>query len=562
MSKVLLCIPPDYDRYFPPLGTPALCGFLKNRGIDAAQIDLNIAYRDFLFRRLTGPSISGDEKKLVLKESLKAFFSEKLQGRYYSPFLVRKEGDIFPYLPYDNNANSSFYFTERLLSSEVLERYLEDEAENTFLQSYLEADFLSRIEKENPLLIGISIISPSQAIASLTLGKLIKKRFPKLYVNLGGQWVTLYRQALAARKDLWECFDSLIVFEGETPLAELAAALEAKRDISGIANVIPKNSIFDKLSFKPRGEDLDQLPCPDFSGLPLDAYDESSTGKRSLTFEMSRGCYWAKCAYCVDLPLPKPSYRAKSAHLIVRDLKELKKKYQAHMLLLGDPGLSPKQMLEVSRAILREKIDINWWCMTRLDHGFSRDIFKTAAQAGLKKINFGFESASDKVCDFLDKGNSRLRSERVIRDCAASGIEVDLQTMIGLPGESFQDGLQTIDFLVQNKEFISAVTFNIYYLTPSNHIYLKSEHYGLKVDKSRVLPFQFFIPFQNEFGMSRDEAHLLQKIYYTLRAKGDRGQEFLAGDAAGIPGAKADQWADLSLCGETARVHFDQFQAV
>jgi hypothetical protein len=46
MFNVFLCIPQDYDHNFPPLGTPALCAFLKQKGIDASQTDLNLKYRD------------------------------------------------------------------------------------------------------------------------------------------------------------------------------------------------------------------------------------------------------------------------------------------------------------------------------------------------------------------------------------------------------------------------------------------------------------------------------------------------------------------------------------
>jgi hypothetical protein len=51
--KTLLAIPPDYDHNFPPLGTPALSAFLKNKGMPCAQVDLNMGYRDFLAQRVS-----------------------------------------------------------------------------------------------------------------------------------------------------------------------------------------------------------------------------------------------------------------------------------------------------------------------------------------------------------------------------------------------------------------------------------------------------------------------------------------------------------------------------
>lgn len=520
MFNVFLCIPPDYDYNFPPLATPALCAFLKHNKITVSQIDLNLGYRDFLCGHIQGKELNTAMKNALLKDILRVFFNKRLQKRYYSDILPRSSDKVSFNLPYDNNSNSSFYFTERLLSSRYLFRYLEDKKENTFLQFYERKGVIRFLEKNKIDLVGISLISPTQVIPGLTLGLMIKKNLPWVHLNIGGQWPTLYRKEIIKRQDLFRCFDSVIVFEGETPLFKLAEALKKGRALQ-ISNLITKGSSEDFSSCRSE-ENLDSLPPPDFHGLPFGRYLGSKRGNRSLTFESSRGCYWSKCSYCVDLPLPKPSYRAKSAKLVIRDILELRKKYKATNLMFGDPGLSARLMLEISREILKQKIKINWWTMARLDPGFNRGIFDLAFKAGLKQINFGFESACDRICDSLDKGNRKERSQRVIRDCSQAGIKVDLQTMIGLPGETIQDGLETVDFLVTNKEFIDNVTFNAYYLTPANHIYFNPVKFGINFNRGQVLPFQFFVPFYNLRGMSNSEADLLQKIYSSLVFKKQR----------------------------------------
>ena len=267
MLKVLLCIPPAYDCNFPPLGTPALSAFLKSKGIPALQKDLNIAYRDFLAGKIKTSS-PVKEKKALLAFTVNQFFAGKLKNRYYSAFLPGRSDKIFPYLPYDNNTNSSYHFAERMLSSRHLRRYLEDEKENTFLQFYRESKFLDFLAKEKINLLGISIIAPSQALASLTLGRLVKKHLPHVHVVIGGQWPTLYRNELAKRKDFFSFYGSIIVFEGETPLYNLALALNSGQDISALPNVITKENR-SRFRFNHMGENMNSLPCPDFDGLPL-----------------------------------------------------------------------------------------------------------------------------------------------------------------------------------------------------------------------------------------------------------------------------------------------------
>jgi radical SAM superfamily enzyme YgiQ (UPF0313 family) len=552
MFRTILCIPPDYDRNFPPLGTPALAAFLKKKGVACGQIDLNLGYRYFLAQHVRGPSpLNRQEQIFFLEPLLKKFFSEKLTGRYYSAFLPRGRDGFFPDLPYGNNTNSSFYFCERLISSGSLWRYLEDGDENIFYQFYQEQGIIKTLEKEKIDLLGISVISPAQVIASLTLGLMVKKAWPRIHVVIGGQWPTLYREAILQKKELFRCFDSVIVFEGESALYELTKRLPAKENISSIPNVLVRETAPDARLTRAE-EDMDQLPCPDFDSLDLKAYDGSKDGQISLTYETSRGCYWSKCAYCVDLPLPKPSYRTKSAALVVNDMQELKERYNAHYLLFGDPGLSPRQMREISRMMMERGVKMEWWTMARLDPGFNRELFDLAHKAGLRQINFGFESASDRICRLLDKGNQRERSSRIIRECSQAGIRVDLQTMVGMPQESFEDAMETIDFLVSHRKFIAHVTFNTYYLTPFNFVHQNPGKYGIEYQK-QSLPFKFFIPFKNKNGMGADWADRMEKIYRSLMNK-DEDKD--SQDFSRTGGRVSEGYAELSLNNEICRMRY------
>jgi len=533
--KILLCVPPAYDRVFPPLGTPALAAFLKARGFETCQADLNIAYRDFLVSRVKTSPDMGEKKEALLEMLSRDFWTKKLKTRYYSGFLPRGSDGVCPSLPYGDNTNGSFYFSERILSSPHALRYLSDERENTFLQFFLENRILERLKKDGVGLLGLSITSPSQSVAALTLGLLVKKNLPHIHVAIGGQWATLFRRELRQKKWFPLCADSLIAFEGETPLLNLARELSAGKTPSGKAAP---------------AEDMDSLACPDFDGLPLKKY----TGSPGLPYETSRGCYWGKCAYCVDLPLPKTPYREKNPELVAKDLAALAKKYGANHFMMSDPGMSPKQMLGVSRAILKRKLKITWWTMARLDEGFDRRLFETAYASGLRQINFGFESASDEVCDFVCKGNRKERSLRVIKDCASAGIRAGLQTMLGLPGESFAQALETVDFLAANKKIAEAI-FNVYYLTPANFVYLNPEKYGIRCKRDEKLPFRFFTPFRNLRGITPAQAAQAEKIYYAIVSKkaaesaGPRGKIRLKKNVRAVR-------ARFSLNGETAAKTF------
>jgi len=101
MSKIGLFIPPAYDRNVPPLGTPALVGFLKARGIQAEQHDLNLRYFDHLGRKDQSPFLRGIP-------------GEKIREKVYYRTILQYEKLQKPFsYEFENNPGSSFALRKR-----------------------------------------------------------------------------------------------------------------------------------------------------------------------------------------------------------------------------------------------------------------------------------------------------------------------------------------------------------------------------------------------------------------------------------------------------------------
>lgn len=523
MSKVLLVLPPNYcySYSFFPLGTPMLAGYLKSCGIEAEQRDYNLGYLQY-WKEKTLPAqiascVSTSEVSDIMRQGLNRLFGDKKEkGYYYSGLLPSGSED-----PYGDLGNSSFAFAENLLSSPHLFRYLEDKEENTFLSFFIENDILKEIRDSKADMVGLSIIAPSQALAAFTLGFLIKQHLPQIYVVIGGQWTSLYRDVLETNPQFGKCFDGLIYFEGETPLCELVLALKKTKPLSEVPNLIYFNDGAFRRSLKTSREDLDRLACPDFDGIDLNKYCASQNRKTvSLTYQSARECYWNKCAYCVDLPLPKQGYRERSIDLVIDDIKTLIKRYSLGFLEISNATMSPRQMEELSKRIIKEKLNCSWWCWGRPEEGFSPRIFQLARAAGCEAMNFGLESANQRVLDFVKKGIKLDGAKRVIVDCHAAGIAVVLQMMMGLPGEKAGEALDTIGFLIENCGFIDDAVFNSYYLTPACSVFNDPGSYGIELIRRSELPFKFFQEFNHkngELGASKCKAYI--NLYHTLLAK-------------------------------------------
>jgi hypothetical protein len=84
--KILLYIPPVYERALPPLGTPALISFLKSKGVAAFQEDLNIKF--FEYAKINNLEFIFTEK----------YKNDKIKNRVYY-YQDLKYGNCPDYLP-------------------------------------------------------------------------------------------------------------------------------------------------------------------------------------------------------------------------------------------------------------------------------------------------------------------------------------------------------------------------------------------------------------------------------------------------------------------------------
>lgn len=496
MLKTILVIPPKYGIDYPPLGTPALLGYLKSKGVDAEQVDWNMEY-----------CLAFDSGDINKNSPYKHLLPDKPASE----------------MPYNDNTYSSFFFTERILSSPLLFQFINDSKENPFHRFILEKKLIGEIIQRKIRILGLSIISPSQVLFSFTLGYLLKQTGLKIHIVIGGQWVSLYKNEILKRKDLTAFFDSAIFFEGETPLfkliSELSCELSSGGDLSNVPNLMYKNGSAFVFSNSNSVEKLNDLPCPDFDGLLLDRYSTTSDNKVALTFETSRECYWNKCAYCVDLPHPKQGYRVKNPSLVVRDIKNLLEKHPLKELIISDPAISPNQMRGISKEIIKEDLKVQWWCFARLDKHWTKDIFELAKKAGCRAVAFGMETVNQRVLDFLQKGINIDTAKMVLNDCYEAGLNVDLQMMVGLPTETKEEALETIKFLVENRKTIQQVAFNTYYFTPGCLIHKDPLKYGI-IPQDDILPFQFFIDFSHsKNGLSKKEALSMVRLYNIFMEK-------------------------------------------
>lgn len=152
-----------------------------------------------------------------------------------------------------------------------------------------------KMEEENPEIIGFSATT-SQFYYLSNIAKRIKE-LSKTFIICGGIHPTLRPNCILEVPEL----DAIVLGEGEYPMAELANAMEKRRNYYNIKNFwFKKEGTVIRNLLRPLINNLDELPCPDKSSLDYQHVIDAAWGRNRFIF--SRGCVF-HCPYCSNKAL-------------------------------------------------------------------------------------------------------------------------------------------------------------------------------------------------------------------------------------------------------------------
>ena len=482
--KVCLLFPPISDPRGPHLAPAALAAALRQAGCDVVLQDLDLKMALHLlspdnlaehlrkaeevlkslvkqtneddcemlaWRQKLGQSI--DDARAVIPgipECLAQLRSEKFYDSE-SYFIARRAIDIALALicaVYDRKLHYKMdgqFFATRY-KEHRLDELLQavDDAERNLFGRFYPSVVIPEILAEKPDLVGISILNFQQVIPGLTLAKKLKEK--GLRVVIGGTVYTKFVDSLAAAPEFFKLCDAVVVYEGESALVTLTRAI-AKNPVQPDLRNIPNLIWFDgekvQVNESFHAEDITQLPCPDFNGLPLSNYLAPDV---VLPYNLGKGCYWNSCRFCEISyinNLPGSSFRIKPARLIVDQLHELSERYHTPYFQFTDESCSPELLEEIADIIIARNLKLYYLCYARLEPGFTVKRLKKLRQSGLRKLMFGLESGSDETLQKINKGITARQAEQVISNCAEARVNIRLFVILGFPGETLEQAWET-----------------------------------------------------------------------------------------------------------------------
>lgn len=294
----------------------------------------------------------------------------------------------------------------------------------------------------------------------------VQRLQPNVLTAAGGRLATLCPDEVLT---FCEAIDVVLIGEAETSVEALAGGA-ACAAIPGLA--FRENGGIRRTSGDGIAADLDTLPFPAWDLLDM-AYYTRRTPRvipciplRTATLESSRGCT-GSCIFCAEGRLyPKP-HRFHSARYVVDAADRLMKDYGIEGLYFSDESFlsHPCRIMELCDEFLRSGLAarLRWSAQARADT-VTPDILAMLRKAGCIQLEFGIESGSQSLLDAVGKQltvDQNLSALRLARD---SGLRRLAYVVIGLPGETRDDLLETIRFL--EKADPDVVRCNMYQLHP------------------------------------------------------------------------------------------------
>ncbi len=377
------------------------------------------------------------------------------------------------------------------------------------------SSFKELIKDRSPAMVGFGAYQ-SNIFHVNALANLVKEAAPESHVIMGGpQAAFLPDNSLEVLTGM----DFLCRGEGEQVILSLAEAIISEKTAAPVPGTTSRNPDGGYMTGPPvsPAKDLDDYPSPWLEGV-LDPADMDEA--IMLT---SRGCPHV-CSFCYT---PASSGRKIRAHCVDRVIEEIAfvAGRGSGRLWFADPNFSfsEKRVVEILEKIIRKDIKVDMWIETRADM-LNQNIITLMKRAGVNMVAMGLESASDNVYPHLNKNLNPGQIRQAIDMAFAHGLDVELFSQYALPHESYDDAMQTLNFVKESGVKIrgnsNAQQMQIYY---GSEIASDPARFGVKPLRDNFLPCMAIgMEFETKW-MSKKEIDKVKEAWKAESHDGGKG---------------------------------------
>lgn len=205
-----------------------------------------------------------------------------------------------------------------------------------------------------------------------------------------------------------------------------------------------------------------------------------------LPFIFNFHCPFA-CAFCSESDTVRKKVILGDVDQSVDDLEKLSIKYNTKNFYFFNNAVNASAafMEKFCKRLIERNLELRWSDCARFN-GMTYERLELLKQAGCRKLVFGFETASKKLIDLIDKRIDLEHATQVLKWCQELGIWTDLEVIIGLPQEGEEEFHETVTYIQKNKDLINFMTINEFFVVPRSKIGMNPEEYGIKLVRNVI----------------------------------------------------------------------------
>jgi len=363
----------------------------------------------------------------------------------------------------------------------------------------------------HPGTVGFTCTTPGMARAH-EIASDIKKINPEIKVVMGNIHPTVLPEETLRDSNV----DVVVRGEGEFTFIEYLQAIENDGSITKIDGISHRlNGSFNHTINRKYEKNLDIFPPVNWK--LLTDFNDSYTIEWILT---SRGCPY-NCVFCSARSVSGFKYRFNSPQRVIKEVDSVVQNYGAKFFSFADDNFVVRK--DRTRAICDLLIErdyhkqTRWLCQTRAD-AVDEPLLEHMREAGCEYISFGIETGTQRLLDLIGKSVKIETMEKAVNMAHRAGIKTRGSFMLGLPTETREDSLATIDFAMRLP--LDIAKFNLAVPYPGTELLNMAIAEGLQVsdDWSKINTAAglsdtqaFYIP----KGRTMEELAKLQKRAHT-----------------------------------------------
>ncbi len=346
----------------------------------------------------------------------------------------------------------------------------------------------------------------------------LKKKRPQCITLLGGHHVTYFPETIQH-----EGLDVICRGEGEDASVELCHALENGLNYRNIEDLWVKydGQIYKNPQRKLR-RDVDSIPFPPRE--LLYEFDERLKQLPVKSFTTNRGCPFP-CSYCFNQSMADlygntwKKVRIRSPQNVVDEIKYVQSIAPVQIIAFRESiFVYNVKWLKEFGALYRQEIGLPYYCHLRADM-LNEEMVELLAWSGCQSVNLGIETANEELANTVLKRN--IRHDKLIKGIKLlkkAGIVVFSDNIIGIPGGTLKDDLETLKLNIELKVDYAACTLCTPY--PGTGIAKYAIEHGYFDGNYNLIDYSYYTESVIKFSSKKEKRQIenLQKLFAVTAA--------------------------------------------